>query len=192
MANDPIILAFDTSAAHVAVAVLRGDAVLASHAEPMARGQAEHLFPMIEQVLDAAGTPLNAVDRIGVGIGPGNFTGIRISVAAARGLALSLDRPAIGVSTFDAIRLEAPDALAAVPAPRDMAHILRPGTDQAEMVPADTVPDAVLPPEAAQLAIAIARCAAQADPASAPAPAPMYLRPADAAPPRDAPPEIIP
>jgi tRNA threonylcarbamoyl adenosine modification protein YeaZ len=89
MANDPIILAFDTSAAHVAVAVMRGDTVLASHAEPMARGQAEQLFPMIEQTLDAAGIALNAIDRIGVGIGPGNFTGIRISVAAARGLALS-------------------------------------------------------------------------------------------------------
>ena len=69
----------------------------------MARGQAESLFPMLEELMDEADLDWQDLDAIGVGVGPGNFTGIRISVSAARGLALSLGVPAIGVNTFEAI-----------------------------------------------------------------------------------------
>ena len=69
----------------------------------MARGQAESLFPTLEELLGEADTDWQDLDAIGVGIGPGNFTGIRISVSAARGLALSLGIPAVGISTFEAI-----------------------------------------------------------------------------------------
>ena len=69
----------------------------------MARGQAENLFPALEELMGEADMAWQDLDAIGVGVGPGNFTGIRISVSAARGLALSLDIPAIGINTLEAI-----------------------------------------------------------------------------------------
>lgn len=108
------VLAFDTSAAHCAAAVVCGDRVLAECAEPMTRGQAERLFPLLEDLLARAGLAWSDLDAIGVGIGPGNFTGIRISVAAARGLALSLGIPAIGVSATEAAACGAPRPCRAV------------------------------------------------------------------------------
>ena len=86
--SDPLILAFDTSAAHCAAALLSGDRVLARVAEAMPRGQAERLMGLLHEVLSGSGHDWRDLDAIGVGIGPGNFTGIRISVSAARGLAL--------------------------------------------------------------------------------------------------------
>ncbi|PIB25659.1 tRNA N6-adenosine(37)-N6-threonylcarbamoyltransferase complex dimerization subunit TsaB [Amylibacter kogurei] len=98
-----LVLAFDTSAAHCAVALVLGDRVLADVAEPMTKGQAERLFPLIEQVLADAGYSYDDLDAVGVGVGPGNFTGVRISVSAARGLALARGIPAIGVSRLHAM-----------------------------------------------------------------------------------------
>ncbi len=184
----PIILAFDTSAAHCAVALLRGDALLASAAEEMTRGQAERLMPMVMEVLRHAGVPLAEVGRIGVGIGPGNFTGLRIAVSAARGLALARGIPAIGVSTFEVIHLGAPGVLAGVPAPRGQLYVMAPG-EEPRQVAQEEAPDAVLPPAPATLAEAIARIAATKAPGARPAP--LYLRPADAAPARDAPPRLL-
>ena len=104
MRPEPNLLAFDTSAAHCAAALLCGDVVLSERFEPMKRGQAERLMPMLEEVLQAEGAVWEELHAIGVGIGPGNFTGIRISVSAARGLALALGIPAIGVSAFEIAR----------------------------------------------------------------------------------------
>ncbi|MGI3169271.1 tRNA (adenosine(37)-N6)-threonylcarbamoyltransferase complex dimerization subunit type 1 TsaB [Pseudooceanicola sp. C21-150M6] len=185
-----ITLAFDTSAAHCAAALVSDDHVLATRVEEMTKGQAERLFPLLEEVLAEAGLSWSDLDRIGVGVGPGNFTGVRISVAAARGLALSLGIPAIGVSTFEAVRHAEPEASVAVPAPRDQVYLDRPGASP-ELLPAELAAGALYPPAPAALATAIAKVARDADPVSAPAPKPLYLRPADAAPPRDAPPEIV-
>ncbi len=69
----------------------------------MARGQAEHLFPLLEAVLAEGAVGWSDLAAVAVGVGPGNFTGIRIAVAAARGLALSLGVPAVGVTTFEAL-----------------------------------------------------------------------------------------
>ncbi|WP_420351498.1 tRNA (adenosine(37)-N6)-threonylcarbamoyltransferase complex dimerization subunit type 1 TsaB [Paenirhodobacter sp.] len=96
-------MGFDTSAAHCAAALLRGGAVIAERCEEMTKGQAERLMPMLEEMLAGAGVRWADLGVIGVGIGPGNFTGVRISVAAARGLALSLGIPAIGVSRLEAL-----------------------------------------------------------------------------------------
>ncbi|GGE41381.1 hypothetical protein GCM10011360_31080 [Primorskyibacter flagellatus] len=184
-----LTLGFDTSAGHCAAALLSGDVIQGARAEEMTKGQAEALFPLLEALLSDAGRTWADLDRIGVGIGPGNFTGIRIAVSAARGLALSLDIPAIGVSTFDVIAQTAPDRPAAVPAPRGMIYLrTTPGADP-QLVAAETAPGVALPPPPADWAAAIARHAAGTTPGASPAP--LYLRPADAAPARDAPPDIV-
>ncbi|MEC9312383.1 MAG: tRNA (adenosine(37)-N6)-threonylcarbamoyltransferase complex dimerization subunit type 1 TsaB, partial [Pseudomonadota bacterium] len=79
MKTEPLVLGFDTSAAHCAAALLRGDTVVAEALEPMTRGQAERLMPLLEEVLATGGATWADLDAIGVGVGPGNFTGIRIA-----------------------------------------------------------------------------------------------------------------
>ncbi|MFO7856690.1 MAG: tRNA (adenosine(37)-N6)-threonylcarbamoyltransferase complex dimerization subunit type 1 TsaB, partial [Paracoccaceae bacterium] len=97
------VLALETSAARCAVAVLRGGDTLARLDEPMPRGQAERLMPMIAEALEAAGLVPADLAAVAVCTGPGNFTGVRIGVAAARGLALALAVPAVGVPRLDAL-----------------------------------------------------------------------------------------
>ncbi len=99
--SEPTILAFDTSVAHCAAALLSGGRIVAQRYEEMAKGQGERLIGLLGDVLDDHGAVWADLDGIGVGIGPGNFTGIRIAVSAARGLALGLGVPAIGVSGFE-------------------------------------------------------------------------------------------
>ncbi|MEM7722734.1 MAG: tRNA (adenosine(37)-N6)-threonylcarbamoyltransferase complex dimerization subunit type 1 TsaB [Pseudomonadota bacterium] len=101
---DDLILAFDTSGPWCAVSLLQGDEVCAQAYEPMAKGQAERLMPMVEAVMAEDGLPLDVLDAIAVGVGPGNFTGLRIAVSAARGLALALGVPAVGVTAFEVMR----------------------------------------------------------------------------------------
>ncbi|MBJ3763954.1 tRNA (adenosine(37)-N6)-threonylcarbamoyltransferase complex dimerization subunit type 1 TsaB [Maribius pontilimi] len=119
------VLAFDTSAAHCAAALRSGGALVAEMQEDMARGQAERLMPLLEELLRRSAIGWRDLDALAVGIGPGNFTGLRVGVAAARGLALGLGRPCHGVSTFDLAlggnRGEA--VLVCLPAPHDMAYV---------------------------------------------------------------------
>ena len=79
---------------------------------------------MVDNLLAEAGVDWSRISAIGVGIGPGNFTGIRIAVSAARGAALGLGVPAIGVSMFEVTALGAPagPCLVTLPAPRDRAY----------------------------------------------------------------------
>ena len=111
---------------------------------------------------EAGFVPLAEVGRIGVGTGPGNFTGLRIAVSAARGLALARGIPAIGVSTFEVIHHGAPGALAGVPAPRGQLYVMAPGTEPRQ-VAQEAALDAVLPPAPAALA-ATGRCLTPAGP----------------------------
>jgi tRNA threonylcarbamoyladenosine biosynthesis protein TsaB len=99
--SDPLILAFDTSAAHCAAALVSGERVIARRVEAMPKGQAERLLPMIEEMLAGAGLAWADLAALAVCTGPGNFTGTRIGVAAARGIALGLGVPAIGVTRMD-------------------------------------------------------------------------------------------
>lgn len=214
MARDPLILSFDTSAAHCVAAVLSGDRVLAARGEDMGRGQAERLFPMLEELLGEAGITWRDLTAIAVGVGPGNFTGIRIAVSAARGLALGLGIPAVGVSSFDALRAGADGPiLAAVSAPRGAVYLDPPGAPPLGPVLPDTLPAGIagsgldvigaeaetlarltggraLPP-AYPLAEAIARAAAPRIGAQTPRPKPLYIRPADAAPSGEVPPVLL-
>src|SRR5688572_13316257 len=68
------------------------------------------MLPLIEELLAEAGWSLSSLDRIGVGVGPGSFTGLRIGVALAQGVALGLDRPVVGVSSLQAMAFAAPPA----------------------------------------------------------------------------------
>lgn len=195
MGSEPLILGFDTSAAHCAAALLCGKQVLAVRAADMGRGQAEHLMPLLQDVMAEAGVTWADLHRIGVGVGPGNFTGIRISVSAARGLALALNIPAVGVSGFEAVAQANPAPhIAVLPGPRGMCYVQTPGA-QPTLVPEDEALDTTLPvahlPAAADLAVEIARVAARRAGKPDELPAPLYLKPADAAPSRDAPPVIL-
>ncbi|SMX31206.1 tRNA (adenosine(37)-N6)-threonylcarbamoyltransferase complex dimerization subunit type 1 TsaB [Actibacterium lipolyticum] len=224
----PNILAFDTSLPHVSGAVM-SDAILAERDEAMKRGQAERLMPLLEELLGEAGGTWGDLDAIAVGVGPGNFTGIRISVSAARGLALSLGIPAIGVSMFEALLdwddpLSQPAELLSIEAPRGRAYIQHFSYGSAQSAPRLIDPEApptdldlpaniivrgfradeiAKPHQAAfqlvgpsRVAAHMARIAAirlKADGFDASArPAPLYVRPADAAPASDPPPVILP
>ncbi|MDO5647201.1 tRNA (adenosine(37)-N6)-threonylcarbamoyltransferase complex dimerization subunit type 1 TsaB [Paracoccus sp. (in: a-proteobacteria)] len=204
-----LTLGFDTSAAHCAVALLSDGRIVASAHQDMTKGQAETLFPMMEQVLADAGRAWADLDVIGVGVGPGNFTGIRVSVAAARGLALSLGIPAVGVSSLDALRHGTAAQVASLDARQGRLYV-QVGDDAPVLCDMDSLPPlpqgaGCVGDHADQIA---ARCGghvvapamplthAIADIAAtrpdAPRPAPLYLRAADAAPARDAPPVILP
>ncbi|MDQ1901119.1 tRNA (adenosine(37)-N6)-threonylcarbamoyltransferase complex dimerization subunit type 1 TsaB [Paracoccus sp. WLY502] len=193
---DPIALGFDTSAAHCAAALLRGDAVLAEASEDMTKGQAERLFPLLDGLLADAGLSWQDLAVIGVGIGPGNFTGIRIAVAAARGLALSLGIPAVGVTATEAAAFGLPRPCRVV-LPLRAGQVVwqdfgglesRPQQEQSDMLPPGPAPAMPMLPTA----VAIARIALQRHADPGPRPAPLYLRPADAAPAREAAPLILP
>ncbi|GGX65145.1 tRNA N6-adenosine(37)-N6-threonylcarbamoyltransferase complex dimerization subunit TsaB [Tateyamaria omphalii] len=187
----PLILGFDTSAAHCAAALVRGDAVLIAIGEEMARGQAERLMDLLKEVLESQGVSWADLDALAVGTGPGNFTGIRIGVSAARGLALGLGCPAYGVTGFEArMRIAPAGTIVAIPAPRDMAYVME--GDKAQLRPVADISNTAPHPTPADLATAIAQHAASVWPTQAPSPAPFYVRPPDAAPARDAPPPILP
>ena len=193
--SDPVILAFDTSAAHCAAALLSGDRIIAAHAEDMGRGQAERLVPMLEDVLQGQNLAWSELDAIGVGIGPGNFTGIRISVSLARGLALGLSIPAYGIDGFQARREANKSAVAVtIPGPRGQVYAWANG-QKPELMDEERALNDFGPfpeePSPSELASAIARVAARHWPDPTPSPSPLYLRAPNAAPSRDAPPVLL-
>ncbi len=97
------ILAFDTTTSACAAAICRGGEVLAERTAAMDRGHAEALIPMLEAILASASLGYSDLDAIAVTRGPGAFTGIRIGLAAARGLALASGLPVVGVTTLEAM-----------------------------------------------------------------------------------------
>jgi tRNA threonylcarbamoyladenosine biosynthesis protein TsaB len=223
----PNILAFDTSLPKISAA-LACDVILAEREEEMARGQDMRLFALLQELLAEAGGTWRDLDFIAVGIGPGNFTGTRISVSAARGLALSLGIPAIGVSMFQALLdwdapLAAPAELLSLAASQGHASVqhFRNGMAQSPprlIDPAAPPADFTLPPNTVvrgylaeeiarpfharwqvaapqRVGAHIARIAQihvqDPDFDSKARPVPLYSRPADAAPPRNAAPRIL-
>ena len=219
-------LAFDTSGPHVCAVLAEGEVPLAHHHAEMPRGQAEALMPALEALLAGHGVAWGDLSALGVGIGPGNFTGTRIAVSAARGLALALGLPAVGLSAFalrrDPDRLDAiPEELVTLEAPRDQLYGQRFRHGVPQGAPLVFAPDA--PPEDLRAPdlqvtgdaarVVAERLGAAANPApmndlprrmarltdwllsrdpSPERPAPLYVRPADAAPPADAPPVVVP
>ena len=98
------VLAIDTALGACAAAVIdtAAGAVAAHESAAMQRGHAEALIPLLARVMQRAGTGFTDLDRIAVTTGPGSFTGLRVGIAAARGLALAAGKPAVGITTLAA------------------------------------------------------------------------------------------
>jgi tRNA threonylcarbamoyladenosine biosynthesis protein TsaB len=105
------ILAFDCAGSSCSAALLADGSIAARRFATMERGQAEALMPMIDVVLGEAGCDVAALDLIAVTTGPGGFTGLRIALATARGLALASGVPLLGITCFVAIAAAVPSAL---------------------------------------------------------------------------------
>ena len=189
------ILVIDATAEQCAAALIDGSEVLATQARPMATGHAEHLFPLIREMMGAR--PLSVIEAIAVCTGPGNFTGARIGVAAARGLALSLGVPAIGVDRFECA--SRPECCVVIPGRGEVVHAARYSGRELEQAATinraelaafckghslEEVPQTDL---CALAAVAATKLAA----GTPPRPAPRYLRPVNAALPSEAPPPVL-
>ncbi|MCZ4352188.1 tRNA (adenosine(37)-N6)-threonylcarbamoyltransferase complex dimerization subunit type 1 TsaB [Roseovarius aestuarii] len=216
--SDPLILGVDTSGAYCSAVLLSGGTVLSDVYETMTKGQAEALFPLLDDLVTRGGATWRDLSAIGVGTGPGNFTGIRIAVSGMRGLGLALQVPVVGVTLLEALAHDTSGpVLASIAAPRGQAYV-QGHRMAAQIAPAlvnidDLSPDLVEPglvsigsagaeiaahlgiphePAAYAPGSAIARIAALRWQDAAPPPAvPFYLKSADAAPARDAPPVIL-
>jgi tRNA threonylcarbamoyl adenosine modification protein YeaZ len=187
------LLAIDTAAPRLQLALLRDGDRVTTRVEEMATGQAERLFPALDELLVEAGATYADLTRIAVTTGPGSFTGLRIGLSAARGLGLALNLPVLGIPSLLALSLVARcDAIAVLlDARRDEAYF------QAFSGPAIPIGEpALLPMEEARRRVpqgaetftspfvdiaALARFAAMADPAHYP-PEATYIRGADAKP----------
>lgn len=195
----------------------------------MERGQADRLMPLLEDLLAEAGLAWRDLGAIGVGVGPGNFTGVRIGVSAARGLALGLGIPAVGVSGFEQMLQGygyAGRLMVSLPAPAGQAYIqtflgTTPLGPPALLTPGHEAPHLQQPglcvigheaeavarglgaehdgerwaemakvKRGATLAVIALRKLKEGRAGSRPAP--LYLRPPDAAPSRDPVPTILP
>jgi tRNA threonylcarbamoyladenosine biosynthesis protein TsaB len=108
-----LTLAFDTATAVATSALVDEDEVLGERVS-----RAQTLLEDVDALLRQAGAHPSDLDRLAIGLGPGSFTGVRIGLAVARGLALSLDLPGSGVSTLAALAAGAPDALPVIDAKR--------------------------------------------------------------------------
>ena len=108
-----LILAFDTATDVATSALVSDGEVLGERAS-----RAVTLLEDVDALLRQAGTHTRELEALAVGIGPGSFTGVRIGLAVARGLALSLDLPGAGVSTLAALAAGAPEALPVIDARR--------------------------------------------------------------------------
>lgn len=183
---------------------------LGLRSEPMTKGHSERLAGFARDAVREAGGGFAALDRIGVTVGPGSFTGLRVGLAFAQGLGTSLDRPVIGLSTLAGLAASVPDAAvvaALVDARRGQVYaaIGRDGEARAlsldaaaaevaalgegatligsgALLMAEAAPGAVIADLAGPAPEALAQLAAAADPDRSP-PRPLYLRAPDATPP---------
>ena len=110
------ILAFDCAGAQCAAAIRVGNDTVAARRIDSERGHAQLLMPLLIGLAGEAGIPFRDFDRFAVTTGPGSFTGIRVALAAARGLALGTSRPVLGITIFDVLAADATEA--GIPAPR--------------------------------------------------------------------------
>ncbi|KQV62209.1 MULTISPECIES: tRNA (adenosine(37)-N6)-threonylcarbamoyltransferase complex dimerization subunit type 1 TsaB [unclassified Caulobacter] len=98
-----MILSIDTCLGASSVAVLDGERVLAARSEPMTRGHQERIGVLARETAAEAGIAFADLSRIGVTVGPGSFTGLRVGLAFAKGLATALSIPCVGVNTLESL-----------------------------------------------------------------------------------------
>jgi tRNA threonylcarbamoyladenosine biosynthesis protein TsaB len=189
--NSPL-LAIDTAAPRLQLALLNGDAT-DTIVEDMAQGQAERIFPAIDDLLARNGLTYGDLKCIAVTTGPGSFTGLRIGISAARGLGLALSVPVIGVPSLLGLSLAATrrNAVVLLDARRDEAYFQAfdgPATPISEpmLLPMSEAQSRV--PEGAEVLTtpfvdiaALAQLATSLDPSAYP-PEASYIRDADAKP----------
>ena len=185
MIFDENVVVFDTSNQYIAAALYRGKQEVQSIIELMPRGQAERLMSLLNELLEGASLDWPDISKIGVCTGPGNFTGIRIAVSAARGLALGLEIPAIGISSFEATLLGYGDEeLALLPANEGFYYVGS-GPKNAKFLSEDEIDSDRTryvhksTPENQLKNIALLTLEKEADLSR---PTPCYIKPADAAP----------
>lgn len=205
------LLVIDTALGACTAAVFEDARALAVRSVAMDKGHQEALAPLVAEAVREVGLTFDDLDRIGVTVGPGSFTGLRVGLSFAQGLAQALGKPIVGVSTLDALAasVEGRAVAALIDARRERvyARLYRDGEgqDAPEALPvaevtarieaqlgADVVlvgsgaalldlPGARTEPLAAPTPEALARLTRAADPAVPPKP--LYLREADATPP---------
>ena len=105
------ILAIDTALEHCSVAITRDGAELACLSQPMKRGHAEALAPMVSQALAFAKVDAKAINRVGVVVGPGSFAGVRVGLGFARAMAIGTSIEIVGITSLAALASssDAPD-----------------------------------------------------------------------------------
>ena len=147
-----MILALDTCLTACSVAVTDGERVLAHASEVMARGHQERLAPMAQAVMAKAGIGFERLERIAVTVGPGSFTGLRVGIAFAKGLAAALSIPLVGIGTLEALGAEADGLVfAAIDARRDQLYLQAFEHGHALMAP-DVLPLGVAAARVAEIA----------------------------------------
>lgn len=102
-----LVLALDTALDSCSAAISADGRTLAAQSEVMARGHQERLGPLVRELMASAGVAFPDVERIGVTVGPGSFTGLRVGLAFAKGLGFALGRPVIGIGTLQALAASA-------------------------------------------------------------------------------------
>jgi tRNA threonylcarbamoyladenosine biosynthesis protein TsaB len=132
-----IVLVIDTALGACTAAVFDGARPLAVRSEPMTKGHSERLGGFVRDAMAEAGIGFEAVERIGVTVGPGSFTGLRVGLAFALGIGEALDRPVVGVSALDALAASVSgdgSVAALIDARRDQvyARLFRDGAPQGE------------------------------------------------------------
>jgi tRNA threonylcarbamoyladenosine biosynthesis protein TsaB len=148
-----VLLAFDTATPFVTVALHDGDDVVAERRSEQRMKHGEQLAPLIEAVLADAGLVRQDLTALGVGVGPGPFTGLRVGLVTARTLAYVLELPVYGVCSLDVVALEA--ALGPTPVGTDFTVATDARRKEVYLATYDdrgrrlTGPDVVRPAEAA-------------------------------------------
>jgi tRNA threonylcarbamoyladenosine biosynthesis protein TsaB len=197
-----LVLAID-SALEACSCALAGPEIALARTEPMQRGHAERLAPTVQELTREAGVRMAELDRIAVTVGPGSFTGVRVGLSFARGLALALGKSCVGISTLEALAGDGAGVRAAAIQSADEVFFALYDGARAIVAPqrlgvaaaATLLTDGALirGPAAHLLArdgvrlevcgasdpLVLARLAAARDPQSAPPP-PLYLRAPDA------------
>jgi tRNA threonylcarbamoyladenosine biosynthesis protein TsaB len=102
------VLAIETSTSQASVALCDSGQLVLERSSARPKQSAERLLPMIAEVLGEAGWPASSLERLGVSVGPGSFTGLRVGIACAQGLSLGLGIPLVGVTSLQAMARAVP------------------------------------------------------------------------------------